>query len=157
LSTSFPAEPLERPVVIEERIIEIEYPDRHAPNLRPILHDHGYNSFELNEVDNAVQFRHRQLDDTINNHEGDNIAIDTLFRQMLPLHQNPAGAKYRRCWKHPLCQALMFPYELRYILDLARPRLTPENIALYEENLQNYTRLFGRNFETNYPAIFHNL
>ena len=115
------------------------YPNAANPALFPVVHAEGYDPVVMEDVSNAVQFRHRKADGTINNHTDTYIGIDTLFRNIFS-DDKPFGM----CWNYAGgCTARIYPQELASILTSA-VGLTPEKRAEYQAILNTYANRFDR-------------
>jgi ankyrin repeat protein len=118
----------------------ITYPNIENPELLPVIHKGGVNTMTFNNVDNAIQFRHKTPNGEVNNHVDEYIDIDYLFTQVLKTRR--AGPERGRCWNYPICTALMYPAELQHILTIATG-ISEENMKTYREELERYTKSFG--------------
>jgi len=117
----------------------VPYPNAANPALFPVVHAEGYDPVAMEDVPNAVQFRHRKADGTINNHEDTYIGIDTLFRNIFS-DDKPFGM----CWNYAGgCTARIYPQELASILTSA-VGLAPEKRAEYQAILNSYSNRFDR-------------
>jgi hypothetical protein len=96
------------------------------------------------DVDFAIQFRHRLPTGEVNNHDGEYIGIDNLFRKVLNFRRKGEGSG--RCWNYPDCKAGMFPAELQDILKHVNDgamKVTDEDMTEYQRLLDLYTESFG--------------
>jgi hypothetical protein len=105
---------------------DIPYPDVKNPDLMPILHEHGDEKMlvEYNfDTDNMVQFRHRMMDGTVNNHDkpGEQISRAMLLNYIYSMREDRMQESYGRCWQYPKCTALLYPEELLAIIDQTDP------------------------------------
>jgi hypothetical protein len=119
----------------------IAYPNIENPELLPVIHKGGVNATSLNEVNNAIQFRHRTPSGEVNNHVDEYIDLEVLFSDVL---KNRRALDARgRCWNYPICQARMYPAELQYILDKVAADIPEEKMKTFRAELKRYTKSFG--------------
>jgi hypothetical protein len=122
----------------------IAYPNAGNPDFLQLIHPGGHDSTNMEDVDFAIQFRHKRPTGEVNNHIDEYIGIHRLFRDVLDLRRS--GEERGRCWNYPQCKARMFPAELQYILDHVNDgdtKVTEENMTAYREKLARYTQSFG--------------
>lgn len=122
----------------------VPYPNAGNPALLPVIHAEGFNAVLLEDVPNAIQFRHRQQDGTIKEHADEYIALNRLFER---IQATMAGtdAHFGQCWDYPVCKARIYPEELEHVLDNVT-NLPAETMANYRQILERYTQEFNRQF-----------
>lgn len=99
-------------------VADVKRPAANAanPDLQPIRHEPGPDAVELGEeMPLVIQFRHRMLDGTINNHVDEYIGVESLvnyLRSTLPwTGHNP---DYGLCWNSAGgCTARLYPEEVQ--------------------------------------------
>lgn len=125
------------PVIKEENINinslpNVVNPNRNNNNLKPLLHRFGTNIIEQNNInqnsyesnaepDKLIQFRHRKLDGSINNHTDEWVSRNTLtdfLENQLKQFNTDEGAGY--CIFYPACNARLYPEEIH--------GLVPDNV-----------------------------
>ena len=94
------------------------------PSLRPVLHADALDMISDVVVPQAVQFRHRRQDGTVNTHEGQFIGTAELTDRLRDLVEGLPGAagvrglpqhgaeEFGMCW-HPQCGARLYPEEVQ--------------------------------------------
>jgi hypothetical protein len=116
---------------------DIPYPDAKNRDLMPILHEHGDEKMLVDynfDTDNMVQFRHRMMDGTINNHDkaGEQISRSMLLNYIYSMRDDRMQEAYGRCWQYPKCTALLYPEELLAIIDQSDPEQV-KTYTLYKD------------------------
>jgi len=126
----------------------IPYPDAGNASLLPMVHARGRNFSAMEEVEPAIQFRHRKENGAINNHEDEFIGLETLFDaldSMIAGHGD-AESPFGRCVTGVVsCTARTYPQEIAHILDTA-VGVPAETMRDYREALTTYTELFNKKF-----------
>jgi hypothetical protein len=119
----------------------IAYPDAHNPDLLPLVHREGMNAVLWDDVPNAIQFRHKQLNGVVNNHEDSYIGLESLFKLL-----DDAGRQWQlcMCWEYPTCTALLYPQEIEHALRLSEG-ISAIDRARYTQILRIYKKMFNNN------------
>ena len=126
----------------------IPYPDIANPDLLPIVLPTGDDVTLLDEVQNAVQFRHKKADGVVNIHDGELIGLENLMINVLQNDRNKnfASAEFGECWNSGGgCTAKLYPDEIQDAIN--KSALTPEVKAQYETILADYRSKFNRKFK----------
>ncbi len=126
----------------------ILYPDATNPALFPLIVQAVQNAVTYEDVPVGVQFRHRMANGAINQHEGEYVGLDNVFRGLATY------PTFGRCWNYNEgrgCTAPLYPQELAYVLDHVEG-LTAEQRADYQAMLDTYTRRFNRIFADGFGA-----
>jgi hypothetical protein len=121
------------------------YPNAGIHDRFPLIHLHGYDPVAMDDVDFAIQFRHRLPTGEVNQHNDSYIGIDNLFGTVLK--ERTKGESRGRCWNYPDCNAFMYPAELEYILEHVNDggpekKVTEEKMREYRTQLDIYTKAF---------------
>ena len=122
------------------------YPNAGRPELLPVIHPRGEDASTLyEEVDFAIQFRHKRPTGEVNEHNTSYIGIDNLFGTVLK--ERTKAESRGRCWNYPDCKAFMYPAELEHILDHVNDgdpekKVTEEKMREYRTQLDIYTKAF---------------
>jgi hypothetical protein len=87
-------------------------PNASDPNLQPIRYESGTNTLYGDKDVEVVQFRHRQEDGSINNHENDRIAKENLEEWLKNATKNFGDDSFGYCYMYPACKARLYPSEL---------------------------------------------
>ena len=148
ISSFPPASPPVAAVAPEVQAPNISYPDIMNPNLLPIVYPTGNDVTLLDEVPNAVQFRHKKADGTINNHNEELIGLENLMINVLQNDRNKnfASVEFGGCWNSAGgCTAKLYPDEIQDAIN--KSTLTPEVKAQYETILADYRAKFNRKFK----------
>jgi hypothetical protein len=146
--SSFPTKGSPGPQVAEAPVPNIQYPDIANPNLLPIVHPNGEDVTLLDEVPNAVQFRHKKADGAVNSHDGELIGLENLMINVLQNDRNKnfASAEFGECWNSAGgCTAKLYPDEIQDAIN--KSTLTPDVKAKYESILADYRAKFNRRFK----------
>ena len=146
--SSFPTKGAPGPQVAEAASPNIPYPDSADPNLLPIVFPNGEDVTLLDEVSNAVQFRHKKADGIVNNHDGELIGLENLMINVLQNDRNKnfASAEFGGCWNSGGgCTAKLYPDEIQAAIN--KSTLAPEVKTQYETILADYRAKFNRKFK----------
>ena len=146
--SSFPVTSAAVAAVAEAPAPNIPYPDIANPDLLPIVYPTGDDVTLLDEVPNAVQFRHKKADGVVNIHDGELIGLENLMINVLQNDRNKnfASAEFGECWNSAGgCSAKMYPDEIQDAIN--KSTLTPEIKAQYETILADYRDKFNRKFK----------
>jgi hypothetical protein len=132
--------------------LNIPYPDVAIPELLPVVYKEAPDGFidptYSGDDDNVVQFRHRRVDGTINNHA--NPATDMISKDMLLLKINSIILNGEMqilgtCWQ-PECTAKMYPQELKHVLETSQytdAAQKGEDLATYEKYRYEFNRKYA--------------
>jgi hypothetical protein len=103
------------PVYDEDELIfpNIPYADADNAELQPVLHASGENLFTFESDVPVIQFRHRQKNGTINNHENEYIGKGMLISGVQTLYDD----KKTKCFVGN-CSANLHPYEVDKAFEL---------------------------------------
>ena len=126
----------------------IPYPDITNPDLLPIVYPTGDDATLLDEVPNAVQFRHKKADGVVNVHNEELIGLENLMINVLQNDRNKnfASAVFGECWNSGGgCTAKLYPDEIQDAIN--KSTLTPEVKGQYEVVLADYRVKFNRKFK----------
>jgi hypothetical protein len=124
--------------------LPIPYPNMSNPALLPVIHAEGMNTVLLEDVPNAIQFRHRQIDGSINDHIDEYIGLNRMF-ELLQARMAGTDEHFGQCWNYPICKARIYPEELEHVLNTATD-VSAEDMATYRQVLERYTQEFNRQF-----------
>jgi hypothetical protein len=122
------------------------YPNAGRPERLPVIYPRGEDASTLyEEVDFAIQFRHKLPTGEVNEHKTSYIGIDSLFGTALKALTK--GESRGRCWNYPDCKAFMYPAELKHIWDNLNDvdpekKVTEEMMREYRTQLEIYTKAF---------------
>jgi ankyrin repeat protein len=136
-STNFPTNvALQRNInPAENNIVQpnIVRPAANVEMLRPIRHEMGTNAIGMLDDVPVIQFRHRQADGTVNNHEGEFIGIDSLVNWLETMVKNFGIEDFGYCWNRVGgCTARLFPDEIKDFVPA----------ELYEEYRKKFNKKF---------------
>jgi ankyrin repeat protein len=110
-------------------------PSANVEMLRPILHEMGTNSIGMLDDVPVIQFRHRQADGTVNNHEEEFIGVESLTEWLKDQVKNFGTEDFGYCWNRSGgCAARLYPDEIKDFVPA----------ELYED----YRRKFNKKFKT---------
>lgn len=146
--SAFPVASAPVAAVAEAPAPNIPYPDIANPDLLPIVLPTGDDVTLLDEVPNAVQFRHKKADGVVNIHDRELIGIENLMINVLQNDRNKnfASAEFGECWNSGGgCTAKLYPDEIQDAIN--KSTLTPEVKAQYETILADYRAKFNSKFK----------
>jgi ankyrin repeat protein len=146
--SAFPVASAPVAAVAEAPAPNIPYPDIANPDLLPIVLPTGDDVTLLDEVPNAVQFRHKKADGVVNIHDGELIGLENLMMNVLQNDRNKnfASAEFGECWNSGGgCTAKLYPDEIQDAIN--KSTITPEVKTQYETILADYRAKFNRKFK----------
>ncbi len=108
-------------------------------DLKPVLIADGWNSVGM-EAGPAIQFVHRRMDGTLNDHAGQGIGLESLKDFIKDMNKNFGMEAFGHCWNYGHgCSAYLYPSEVAEAFTL----LGEPNEALVAE----YTTKFNQRFQ----------